>query len=148
MAMKLSDRLAEIVDALPLVEGMRVLEIGCGSGAAARPVSQRIGSGFVLAIDRSANAIQQAIAGSQAAIRSGKLKFRQVAVEDFALEQDEALFDMAFGIWVGALDGRHPELEKQALKRIAKALKKHGRLFIDGGAPLKEILLERYRREG
>src|SRR5690606_40366780 len=89
MAMKLSDRLGEIVDALPLVEGMRVLEIGCGSGAAARAVSQWIGSGFVLAIDRSANAIQQAIAGSQAAIRSGKLKFRQVAVEDFALEQED-----------------------------------------------------------
>ena len=31
----LSPRLREVVDALPLVEGMGVLEIGCGPGAAA-----------------------------------------------------------------------------------------------------------------
>lgn len=36
MANKLSQRLADIVDALPLKEVVRVLEIGCGLGAAAR----------------------------------------------------------------------------------------------------------------
>ena len=58
---KLSKRLAEIVDALPLKSGIRVLEIGCGPGAAAREIAQRIGSGQILAIDRSAKAIQLAI---------------------------------------------------------------------------------------
>ncbi|MER8437086.1 class I SAM-dependent methyltransferase [Mesorhizobium sp. M1312] len=33
---------------------MRVLEIGCGPGAAAREIARRIGDGHVLAIDRSA----------------------------------------------------------------------------------------------
>jgi hypothetical protein len=42
---------------------------------------------------------------------------------------------------VGALDGRHPKIEKQALANISKALTKNGILFIDGGDPLKEIKL-------
>lgn len=142
---KLSKRLTEIVNALPLYEGMRVLEIGCGPGVAAREVSRRIGNGYVLAIDRSAKAIEQAVAGSETEIRSGKLVFKQVAAESFELEKDQALFDIAFAVRVGALDGRHPEIEKQALIKIAQALKKNGKLFIDGGDPLKEIPLDEYR---
>jgi hypothetical protein len=51
----------------------------------------------------------------------------------------------AIAVRVGALDGRHLEIEKQSLIRIAKALTKKGKLFIDGGNPLKEILLDEYR---
>ena len=54
MESKLSKRLADVVNALPLKDGIRVLEIGCGPGAAAREISKRIGNGYVLAIDRSA----------------------------------------------------------------------------------------------
>ena len=57
MATDLSPRLEEIVDALPLRPGLRVLEIGCGPGSAARAVAKRIGNGQVLGIDRSAKAI-------------------------------------------------------------------------------------------
>ena len=39
MTNKLSKRLLDIVEALPLTEGMRVLEIGCGPGAMARGIS-------------------------------------------------------------------------------------------------------------
>ncbi|MGH8432083.1 MAG: SAM-dependent methyltransferase, partial [Solimonas sp.] len=49
MATDLSARLLAIVDALPLREGMRVLEIGCGPGAMAREIVRRIGDGHVLA---------------------------------------------------------------------------------------------------
>jgi tRNA A58 N-methylase Trm61 len=56
----LSPRLSAIVDALPLEPGLRVIEIGCGPGAAAREVANRVGpSGHVLAVDRSAKAIAQ-----------------------------------------------------------------------------------------
>jgi SAM-dependent methyltransferase len=142
---KLSKRLIEIVNALPLRSGLKVLEIGCGPGAMAREISRRIGDGYVLAIDRSAKAIQQAVAGSKTELKSGKLSFRQVAIEKFTLEPDERLFDIAVAVRVGALDGRHPEIEKQVLQNIAKALTRKGKLFIDGGDPLKEILLNDYR---
>jgi ubiquinone/menaquinone biosynthesis C-methylase UbiE len=61
----ISKRLLDIVDALPLYDGIKGLEIGCGPGAAAREVSRRIGSGHILAIDRSVKAIQQAVATSK-----------------------------------------------------------------------------------
>lgn len=137
----LSPRLAAIVAALPLRPGLRVLEIGCGPGAAARAIAVQIGDGHVLGIDRSAKAIQQAIAASQPEIASGRLSFRQVAAEDFELEAGEAPYDIAFAVRVGALDGRHPELWQRACERIKAALIPDGQLYIDGGEPLQEISL-------
>lgn len=145
MAEKLSSRLKQIVEALPLKKGMRVLEIGCGPGAMAREISRRIGDGHILAIDRSFKAIQQALAGSQIEIETGSLSFRQVAIEDFILKDSEKPFDIAIAVRVGALDGRHPEIEKEALLKICVALTMNGQFFIDGGNPLKEILLDGYR---
>lgn len=142
---KLSQRLTDIVNALPLKDNIRILEIGCGPGAMAREISARIGNGYILAIDRSAKAIKQAIAGSQAEIAAGRLSFRQVAIENFGLETNEMLFDIVIAVRVGALDGRRPEIEKQALHKISKALTKEGKLFIDSGNPLKEISLDEYR---
>ncbi len=144
-ANKLSQRLNAIIDALPLRPGIRVLEIGCGPGAAAREIAKRIEDGHILAIDRSAKAIQQAIETSQDEINSGRLTFRQIAVESFELEPDEPLYDIAFAIRVGALDGRHPEAGKLALPQITRALTEDGKLFIDGGNLLQEILLDNYR---
>lgn len=141
MERSISPRLAEIVEALPLKPGMRVLEIGCGSGVAARAVLGRIGNGYVLGIDRSAKSIAQAIVGSKDELASGHFGFRQVAIEDFELVHGEKPYDLAFAVRVGALDGRHPEAEKAAHERIKRALIKGGHLFIDGGNPLREISL-------
>ncbi|REF69494.1 methyltransferase family protein [Paracoccus versutus] len=143
MAPRISNRIACFVDALPLVPGHRVLEIGCGPGVAAREVCRRIGNGFVLAIDRSARAIDSAVAGSKPEIASGRLRFRQVAIEDFELLAGEERFDIAFAMRVGALDGRHPEIVQRALERLRAALKPAGRLFIDTGHPVREIRLDR-----
>ena len=145
MEKKLSKRLSDIVNSLPLGKGLRVLEIGCGPGAMAREMAKRMDGGYILAIDRSANAIRQAKAASGKEIKTGALAFRQAAVEEFELESGEQLFDIAVAIRVGALDGRHPEIEKEALAKIAGALTKKGKLFIDGGDPLKEIPLSKYR---
>ncbi|MDX8442852.1 SAM-dependent methyltransferase [Mesorhizobium australafricanum] len=139
MAAEISARISAFVEALPLKPGLRVLEIGCGPGVAARAVAKRIGDGFVLAIDRSEKAIRLARAGSADEIASACLDFRCVAIEDFASSSGDALFDIAFAMRVGALDGRHPEAGRAALTHIRAALKPGGRLFIDGGDPLKEI---------
>lgn len=141
MAHQLSDRLLKVVDALPLRKGMRVLEIGCGPGAAAREVARRIGNGHVLAIDRSAKAISQAISLSRTEMAAGTLSFRTISIENFELGRDEAPFDLAFAIRVGALDGRHPEAGRIARQRIAAALALNGRLYIDGGSAIRELAL-------
>jgi SAM-dependent methyltransferase len=141
MARELSPRLAEIVEALPLRPGLRILEVGCGPGAAARAIAKRIGDGHILAIDRSAKAIQQARAASREELASGRMSVRQVAIEEFELESGERPFDIAFAVRVGALDGRHRHLEQRAHRQIAKALAPNGQFFVDTGNPLRRIEL-------
>jgi protein-L-isoaspartate O-methyltransferase len=136
----LSPRLAAVVDALPLRPGARVLEIGGAPGSAARAVAHRIGDGHIL---RSATGVAQITRLAAAEITAGTLSTRQVAVEDFKLEAGEEHFDLAFAIRVGALDGRHPRAGIAARKRITAALTPTGRLFIDGGDPLREVVLVR-----
>jgi len=71
------------------------------------------------------------------------LRARPVAVEDFTLEQDDELFDLAFAIRVGALDGSNPEAGRAAMLRIATATGPSSRLFMDGGHPLRELPINR-----
>lgn len=137
----LSARLAEIVDALPLRPGLRVLEIGCGTGAAARAVAERIGDGHVLAIDRSRTVLDQAVRVSGPELATGTLAYRCCAIEDFVLDPGEPPYDLVFAVRVGALDGRHPESTAPALRRIVAATAPGARLFIDGGSPLVEFAL-------
>lgn len=140
-AARLSARLAAILEALPLRPGMRVLEIGCGPGALARAIAQRIGDGVVVAIDRSARAVAQARKACRAEIEAGRLEVRHVAIEDFELAPGEAPFDVVIAVRVGALDGRHPELERPAHGRIRRALAPGGRFFTHGGDPLRRVSL-------
>lgn len=135
----LSPRLAAIVDALPLTPRSRVLEIGCGTGAAARAIARRLDTGHILAIDRSATAVAQTRAGSAAEIASGRMSVRQVAVESFDRAPGDLPFDVVLAVRVGALDGRHPDVGQQAAQRILAALAPGGKVFIDGGDPLREL---------
>ena len=144
MKSKISKRFEEILTALPLKEGQRILEIGCGTGVVAREIVKRVNDVYVLGLDRSAKAIEQSVTGSRAEISSGKLHFLKTAIEEFEFDGNN-LFDFAFAIRVGALDGRHPEIEEKALSNIAKALKKNGKLYIDGGNPLQVIDIRKYR---
>ncbi|WP_229791536.1 SAM-dependent methyltransferase [Micromonospora fulviviridis] len=139
----LSPRLAAIVNALPLQPHSRVLEIGCGPGAAARAVAARLTTGHILAIDRSATAIAQAETAAVGEIRSGRMSVRHVAAEDFVLQAQEEPYEIVFAVRVGALDGRHPETGQRVLQRIARATTADARLFIDGGDPLRELPIPR-----
>jgi SAM-dependent methyltransferase len=141
--MKLSPRLASIVDALPLRPDSRVLEIGCGPGAAARAVAARLTTGYVLAVDRSAVAVAQARAAATAEIAAGRLEVREATAENFRLQDGEEPYDLVFAVRVGALDGRHPSAGRLVLQRIAAATTASARLFIDGGTPLRELTIPR-----
>jgi cyclopropane fatty-acyl-phospholipid synthase-like methyltransferase len=138
----LSARLREIVDALPLRPGLRVIEIGCGPGAAAREVALRVGpDGHVLAVDRSAKAIAQLAESAAGLITAGRLTARQVAAEELQLAPEEERYDVAFAVRVGAFDGRHPGAGAVAIARLGHALVPGGRLYVDGGSPLREIVV-------
>lgn len=104
---------------------------------------RRVGDGYVLGIDRSERAIAQALAASRDEVATGRLGFRVAAVEELELAADEERFDLAFAVRVGALDGRHPQLQRQALDRIATAVKPAGRLYVDTGDPLALVELRR-----
>ncbi|MGK5685326.1 SAM-dependent methyltransferase [Actinoplanes sp. URMC 104] len=138
-----SPRIREFVDALPLRPHHRVLEIGCGPGVAARLVAARLDTGHILAVDRSAAATAQATAGSADQIRSGRMSVRRVAAEDLVLADGEEPYDLVFAIRVGGLDGRHPDLGRRILRRVAAATTARARLFIDGGDPLRELPIPR-----
>ncbi len=123
---------------------MRVLEIGCGPGAAAREVAKRVGpDGHVLGVDRSPTAIEQLVRTSGELIDAGQLRVRVAAVEDLVLEPGEQPYDLAFAVRVGVLDGRHPAAHDTALQRLAAMLAPGGRLFVDGGDPIVELSLPR-----
>ena len=143
MSGRLSARLAEVVDALPLQPGMRLLEVGCGPGAAARAVARRVAPGHVVAIDRSATAVAQARRACAAEIEAGLLSVRHSAVEDLELEPGEEPFDLAFAVRVGALDGRHPAAGRAALARLSAVVRPGGLLLVDGGDPLRPVELRR-----
>jgi len=146
MVTGISPRLQAVLDALPVGPASRVLEIGCGPGVAARAVAERLSTGHVLATDRSPAAIAQAGAGSAAEIATGRMSVRCVAAEDLVLEDGEEPYDLVFAIRVGALDGRHPRAGVLALQRIAAATTPDARLFVDGGDPLREIVIPRGER--
>jgi SAM-dependent methyltransferase len=140
---RLSPRLAALVDALPVRPDSRVLEVGCGPGAAARAVAERLTSGHVLAVDRSAVAVEQAVRASTGRPDDGRLTFRHVAAEDLALEPGEPAYDLVFAFRVGALDGRHPAVGARVLERLVAVTTPDARLYVDGGDPLREVALPR-----
>lgn len=136
----LSRRLLEIVDRLPLRPGLRVLEIGCGTGMMVREMAVRIGEGYVLGIDRSATAIARAKAITVEG-RRAEIAFRCVSAEAFERLPGEALFDIAIAVRVGAFDGRFPELQRLALPRILAALAPSGQFFMDERPPIDKAAL-------
>jgi ubiquinone/menaquinone biosynthesis C-methylase UbiE len=94
-----SERLRTVVDQLDLEPGDRVLEIGCGHGVAATFVCERLVSGRLTAVDRSARMIDAASRRNVEHVDSGKAEFLVADLEDLDLGPRE--FDVVFAVRVG-----------------------------------------------
>lgn len=133
MAAPLSDRLRDVLHALPLRPGMRVVELGGAPGALARHLAAAVApDGHVLVVDRSARGValtERACAGE---IASGLLSVRCCAGEDLVLDPGEPRYDLVVANRVGALDGRHPAAGDAVLARLRDVLTDDGGLWVDG----------------
>lgn len=107
MPPKIPDRLLWAVEVLAPDPADEVLEIGCGTGVAAELILERLTTGRLTAIDRSAAMIQAAEKRNHASISSGKARFLNVALEDadFAGERfDKVLAVHVNRFWLKAVD--------------------------------------------
>ena len=136
--MPLSPRLREIVAALPLRPGMRVIEVGGAPGAAAREVARRVApDGHVLVVDRSASGVGLVRRTCAEEIAAGLLEVRLGAIEEASLEPGEQPYDLAFACRVGSLDGRHPSRLPAAVGALRGMLVPGAPILVDTGDPLR-----------
>ncbi len=97
---RIPDRLAWAVQALDISPGDRILEIGCGNGAAVSLVCDRLAGGRITAIDRSATAIDRATRRNAAHVSSGKAVFQHTDLAGFAPSGQR--FDTVYAVNVNA----------------------------------------------
>ena len=83
-----------------------MLEIGCGHGVAATLVCERLRTGRLTAIDRSAKMIDAATRRNEEHVAAGKAEFLVGAIEDIDL--GDRRFDKIFAARVG-LFHREPD---------------------------------------
>jgi SAM-dependent methyltransferase len=124
MAANLPERLTWAVELLDVRPGDRVLEVGCGRGVAAALICERLQTGRLVAIDRSAKAIDAARLRNAAHVEAGRASFRDVALAgaDLAGERfDKVLAVNVNAFWLGA---------KPELAVLRQALTPAGRLHL------------------
>jgi cyclopropane fatty-acyl-phospholipid synthase-like methyltransferase len=119
------DRIRWAVETLAVEQGDRLLEIGGGSGVAASLVCERLDSGSLLLIDRSATAIERTRRRNPEHVASGRLALETVDVADF--DPGRARFDKVFAVNVNVF-WTTPANEE--LTRTRRALDQDGRLFL------------------
>ena len=88
-----SDRLVWAVEALGIEPDERVLEVGCGHGAAATLVCERLETGRLIAIDRSPKMVAAATKRNREYVDAGRAEFATVRFEgaDFGGERFDAI---------------------------------------------------------
>jgi SAM-dependent methyltransferase len=119
------ERIRWAIETLDIEEADRVLEIGGGPGVAASIICERLDTGRMVLIDRSATAIERTRRRNAEHVSSGLLELETVALGDF--EPGDSRFDKAFAVnvnvfWTG------PATEE--LARVREALAPGGTLFL------------------
>ena len=116
-------RLRWAVDTLDVQPGERILEIGCGRGAALALVCERLEDGRVTGLDRSAVALAAAEARLGQALTAGKARLLKT---DLAQLKPEETFDKVFAVNVNVF-WINPVHELAVIRR---ALAPGGRLYL------------------
>ncbi|MEO3785333.1 class I SAM-dependent methyltransferase [Actinocorallia sp. B10E7] len=129
MSASIPERARWAVEVLDPGADEHLLEIGCGPGAAAELVCARLDAGRLLAIDRSAVAVQRTLRRNAAHMDAGRLEVRQCALD--ALDVAPGRLDAVFSVDVNLFWTRDPAAE---LAVLARALRPGGRLLILYGA--------------
>jgi SAM-dependent methyltransferase len=102
---------AGVVDPAP---SARVLEIGCGPGAAAELLCPRLPEGRMLAVDRSAVAVRRTTERNAAHVAAGVLEVRRSGLHDLAVPDGSV--DVAFTVNVNLFWTRDPAPELAVLR--------------------------------
>jgi SAM-dependent methyltransferase len=123
------DRVRWAVAVLDPAPSDRILEIGCGPGVAAGLMCERLRTGLLVAVDRSAVATRRTAARNAVHVTDGRLEVRTAALE--TLDVQAGSFDAAFSIDVNLFWTRLPTRE---LEILARALRPGGALHVCYGA--------------
>jgi cyclopropane fatty-acyl-phospholipid synthase-like methyltransferase len=99
------ERITAAVEALAVQPDDRVLEIGFGRGVAAQLIAERLTSGHLVALDRSAKATAAAADRNAVAVGRGKVRFLTASLGDVD-PADLGRFNKVFAVnvnlfWVG-----------------------------------------------
>ncbi|TQM03027.1 SAM-dependent methyltransferase [Pseudonocardia kunmingensis] len=122
------ERIRWAVDLLDPRPGDRILEVGCGPGVAAALVCARLSTGRMLAVDRSAVAVERTTRRNADHVAAGRLEVRRCTLDEV---DGERSFDAAFAVDVNLFWVRDPAAELQVLRRT---LRPGGRLHVLYGA--------------
>lgn len=123
--MAVPGRVTWAVSALDVQPDDQLLEIGCGRGSAVREVCQRLATGRIVAIDRSATMVRMARERNAEHVAAGRAAFQAVALDQADLPA--GAFDKAFAINVNLFWVRSAIRDLEVVRR---ALTPDGRLFL------------------
>lgn len=131
------ERIRWAVEVLAPAPGDHLLEIGCGPGVAVAAICQRLTSGRIVAIDRSATAVARATRRNTDCVAAGRAVLRTVALEDLhpaSLPGAGHGFDTVFAMNVNLFWVRSPARELELIRAL---LRPGGRLalFYGYGTP-------------
>jgi cyclopropane fatty-acyl-phospholipid synthase-like methyltransferase len=125
MAGTIPERIRCAVEILAIKRADRVLEIGGGPGVAASMVCERLETGVMLLIDRSATAVERTRRRNADHVASGRLTLETVDLRDF--EARGRRFDKVFAVNVNIF---WTSRATEELARAREALAPGGVLFL------------------
>lgn len=123
-------RLRWAVEQLVIAPDARVLEIGCGTGVALGLVCERLSTGHILGIDRSASAIDRARKRNAAHIAAGRAGLWRGELNDFT--SDAGAFDTVFAVNVNVF---WTDPARAELRRLFELTKPGGVVLLVYEAP-------------